>query len=202
MAVRPILRLGDPRLRVPAEPVPDFLLRPGADSQSLPAVKDLRQLVNDLIETMRAANGAGIAAPQIGVSLQVCVIEVKKNERYPSFPEIPLTVLVNPLLTPLGQSYDVLAPADAISVYEGCLSVPGLRGRVSRPRRVRVQAKDANGSKLDEVWEGAKAAVVQHEVDHLHGTLFVDRADTSTLCFIDEYERFVPFTERVVDAAE
>lgn len=198
MAIREILRLGDPRLRSQAEPVPEVLLVPEAEGAPRGA-HELRQLVDDLIDTMRAANGAGIAAPQVGVSLQVCVIEVKTNERYPLFPEIPLTVLINPLLTPLGQSYDVLAPEDAISVYEGCLSVPGLRGRVSRPRRVRVQARDTSGRKLDEVWEGAKAAVVQHEVDHLHGTLFVDRAETSTLCFLDEYERFVPMAERVVD---
>jgi peptide deformylase len=159
----------------------------------------LRNLVNDLVDTMRAANGAGIAAPQIGVLQQVCVIEVKRNDRYPQFPEIPLCVLINPQLTPIIGSYDVLPPEDAISVYEGCLSVPGLRGRVSRPRRVRVQARDVHGSRLDEIWEGPKAAVVQHEVDHLHGTLFVDRADTSTLCFIPEYDQFVPVSERVVD---
>lgn len=191
MAVRDILRLGDPRLRRRAEPVPESVLG-GAE---------LTDLVNDLVETMRASNGAGIAAPQIGVLQQVCVIEVKKNDRYPAFPEIPLCVLVNPRLTPLTQSYDVLAPEDAISVYEGCLSVPGLRGRVSRPRRVRVQAWDVDGNRLDEVWEGAKAAVVQHEVDHLHGTLFVDRADTSTFCFLPEYEQFVPQSERVIDGA-
>lgn len=191
MAVREILRLGDPRLRQVSEPVPE----------SAWGGADLTSLVTDLVDTMRAANGAGIAAPQIGVSLQVCVIEVKRNERYPQFPEIPLCVLINPQLTPLTQSYDVLAPEDAISVYEGCLSVPGLRGRVSRPRRVRVQARELDGKRLDQVWEGPKAAVVQHEVDHLHGTLFVDRADTSTLCFIPEYDQFVPMSERVVDGA-
>jgi len=189
MAVRDILRLGDPRLRRRSEPVPESELG-GAT---------LTELVNDLIETMRASNGAGIAAPQVGVLQQVCVIEVKKNERYPAFPEIPLCVLINPQLTPLTQSYDVLAPEDAISIYEGCLSVPGLRGRVSRPRRVRVQAWGLDGNRFDEVWEGAKAAVVQHEVDHLHGTLFVDRADTSTFCFLSEYEQFVPQSERVID---
>jgi peptide deformylase len=191
MAVREILRLGDPRLRQVSEPVPE-------DARGTP---QLTSLVADLVDTMRAANGAGIAAPQIGVSLQVCVIEVKRNERYPQFPEIPLCVLINPQLTPLTQSYDVLAPEDAISVYEGCLSVPGLRGRVSRPRRVRVQARDLDGNRLDQIWEGPKAAVVQHEVDHLHGTLFVDRADTSTLCFIPEYDQYVPMSERVVDGA-
>lgn len=202
MAVRQILRMGDPCLRNKAEPVPDLLLEPGIDPASGGVVNELRQLVDDMIDTMRDANGAGIAAPQVGVSLQICVIEVRKNERYPQFPEIPLTVLINPLVTPFGQSYDVLTPEDAISVFEGCLSVPGLRGRVARPRRVRVQAKDLQGRRIDEVWEGAKAAVVQHEVDHLHGTLFVDRADTSTLCFMDEYERFVPFAERVVDGVQ
>lgn len=189
MAVREILRLGDPGLRQISEPVPE----------SAWGGTELTNLVTDLVDTMRAANGAGIAAPQIGVSLQVCVIEVKRNERYPQFPEIPLCVLINPQLTPLTQSYDVLAPEDAISVYEGCLSVPGLRGRVSRPRRVRVQARNLDGNRLDQIWEGPKAAVVQHEVDHLHGTLFVDRADTSTLCFIPEYDQYVPMSERVVD---
>lgn len=191
MPVREILRLGHPRLRQGAEPVPERVF----------GSSDLFDLVADLVDTMRSNCGAGIAAPQIGVSLQVCVIEVTRNERYPSFPEIPLCVLVNPQLTPIGQSYDVLAPEDAISIYEGCLSVPGLRGKVSRPRRVRVQARDQFGNRVDEVWEGAKAAVVQHEVDHLHGTLFVDRADTNTLCFLAEYEQFVPVEERVLDGA-
>ncbi len=189
MPVRDILRLGDPRLRRTSELVPEEAWGSAA----------LRNLVNDLVDTMRLANGAGIAAPQIGVLQQVCVIEVKRNDRYPQFPEIPLCVLVNPQLTPIVGSYDVLAPEDTISVYEGCLSVPGLRGRVSRPRRIRVQARDVNGARIDEIWEGPKAAVVQHEVDHLHGTLFVDRADTSTFCFISEYDQFVPVSERVVD---
>ena len=192
MAARDILKLGDPRLRYTSDAVPIGELRTAA----------FRQLIRDLIDTMRAANGAGLAAPQIGVPKQVCVIEVHHNPRYPAFPEIPLCVLINPSAMPLVESHDVLAEHEAISVYEGCLSVPGLRGRVTRPRRVRVRALDADGGEIDQVWAGAKAAIVQHELDHLHGLLFVDRVDSSTLCFTEEYDRHVAPNERVIDGIE
>ncbi len=184
MSLRKIAQLGEPILRSVARPLSIDELR-SADSQ---------RLIDDMIETMRDADGAGLSAPQVFESVRICVIEVRDNPRYPSAPGIPLTVLVNPLVTPLGMDTD-----EVMQVYEGCLSVVGLRGRVERPRRVRVQALDRDGRPLDFVWEGFHAVVVQHETDHLNGTLFVDRAEPSTLSFLREYERHVPVAARVVD---
>ncbi|HEX2730939.1 MAG TPA: peptide deformylase [Polyangiaceae bacterium] len=193
MAIRTIARLGEPILRRTASPV--------AREQLSSAW--FEQLVADLVDTMRHADGAGLAAPQIFESFQVCVIEVgrdgKHNPRYPLLPDIPLRVFVNPQLTPLTTSYDFLLENESISMYEGCLSVPGLRGRVTRPRSVRLRALDVKGEAIDEVWSGPVAAVIQHEVDHLHGSVFLDRVDASTLCFLQEYERYVPPEERIVD---
>jgi peptide deformylase len=163
------------------------------------ASPQFEQLLSDMIETMRNADGAGLAAPQIFESLQLCVIELSDNPRYPNMPAIPLTVLVNPQIEPLVPNPHHPTDADTIALYEGCLSVPGLRGRVRRPRRVRVTAWDRFGNSIDEVWEGMRAAVVQHETDHLNGTLFVDRADPTSLTFLDEYERHVPAHSRFVD---
>lgn len=162
--------------------------------------REVQRLIDDMIETMRDADGAGLAAPQVYASLQVAVIELGANPRYPGVAPIELTTLVNPRVTALcGAADGSLAEADAITVYEGCLSVSGLRGRVRRPRRVRVEALDRSGAALSFVWEGFRAAVVQHELDHLGGTLFVDRALPQSLMFTREYERFVPARERVVD---
>jgi peptide deformylase len=190
MAIRKIAQLGEPVLRRRArELAPDELASAG-----------MQALLEDMIATMRDADGAGLAAPQVYESVALVVIEVRGNPRYPGVPTIPLTVLANPKLTPLVDSpLESLAERDSILVYEGCLSVAGLRGRVRRPRKVRVQALDRNGRALDEVWEGFPAAVVQHETDHLLGTLFVDRAESASLTFLREYERHVPPTERVVD---
>lgn len=182
MSIRKIAQLGEPILRRVAEPFAKRELR-SAEFQSL---------LDDLIETMRDADGAGLAAPQIYVSRQLCAIEVQANPRYPAFPQIPLTVLVNPRLTPLES-------AGTIAMYEGCLSVGGMRGRVTRPRSVRVQALRPDGDEIDEIWEGIAAAIVQHEVDHLQGHLYVDHVDPSTLCFLREYERHVPLEARIVD---
>jgi peptide deformylase len=130
------------------------------------------------------------------------VIEVAQNPRYPSVQPIPLTVLANPQLTPeVSSPLDALADEDAVSLYEGCLSVTGVRGQVRRPRRVRVRALDRQGGALDFVWEGFRAVVVQHETDHLLGTLFVDRADPRTLTFLREFERYVPPDARLIDGA-
>lgn len=193
MAIRKIAQLGEPVLRQRARAVsPDEL--GGAHMQAL---------IRDMIETMRDADGAGLAAPQIYESVSLVVIEVGRNPRYPSVEPIPLTVLVNPQITPLvSGTPDSLSEAESIRVYEGCLSVAGVRGRVRRPRKVRVQAANALGEAVDFVWEGFRAAVVQHETDHLDGVLFVDRADPRTLTFSREYERHVPATERVVDGGE
>lgn len=161
----------------------------------------IQALIEDMIVTMRDADGAGIAAPQVNESLRIAVIEVLKNPRYPDFPGIPFTVLVNPLVEPL-VSTSPLDDRDAIVMYEGCLSVSGIRGRVRRPRKVRVRALDREGRPLEFVWEGVPAAVVQHETDHLDGVLFVDRADPRSLAFLREYDRFVPREERMVDGVE
>jgi peptide deformylase len=192
VAIRKIAQMGEPVLRRRAETV---------DPAELGSVR-LRNLIEDMIDTMHDADGAGLAAPQIYEPLQLCVIEVNDNPRFPQLPPIPLTILVNPIITPLVGASGVIATADAIEMYEGCLSVSGMRGKVRRPRKVRVQALDQAGSPLDFVWEGYRAAVVQHEVDHLYGTLYVDRVEPRTLIFIREYDRHVPLAERVVDAGK
>lgn len=189
MAILKIAQLGEPVLREPARALDETEI----------GSEPIQRLIADMVETMRDANGAGLAAPQVYRSLQLCVIEVGENPRYPAFPAIELRVLINPRLTPLVSSHDVLLDAESISMYEGCLSVSGLRGRVTRPRKVRLRALDDAGRAIDEVWEGVPAAIVQHEVDHLHATLLVDRADPGSLCFLREYDRHVPSKERIVD---
>lgn len=192
MPIRKIAQLGEPVLRQTAREL-------SRDELGTP---DLQRLIHDMIATMRDADGAGLAAPQIYESLRLVVIELQQNPRYPRLEPIPLTVLVNPRLTPLfGSGSAGMTAMDSIQIYEGCLSVAGLRGRVTRPRRVRVEALDAAGNALDFVWEGFRAAVVQHEADHLDGTLYVDRTDPKTLTFIREFERHVPADLRVVDGA-
>jgi len=154
MPVRQVLKMGEPLLRQVAAPVTRF------DAQ-------LAALVADLDDTMRELNGAGIAAPQIGVSARVVIFELKDNPRYPHLAPVPYTVLVNPLVTPLGAEED--------EGWEGCLSVPGLRGLVPRFRRLRYQGFDVQGAPIDRTVEGFHARVVQHEVDHLDGILFPQR---------------------------
>lgn len=190
VAIRKIAQMGEPVLRRVARPL-------SVEELGSPAIQTL---IDDMIDTMHDADGAGLAAPQVYESLQICVIEISRNPRYPDAVDIPLTVLVNPVVTPLVDSpLDALAPEDSIAMFEGCLSVTGLRGQVVRPRRVRVQALDRAGKPLDFVWEGVRATVVQHETDHLKGVLYVDRADTKSLTFLREYERYVPREERIVD---
>ncbi|SRR6266478_865692 len=154
MAIRPVLKMGDPLLRQVAVPVARF------DSE-------LEALISDMDETMRALTGAGLAAPQIGVSLRVVIFELQTNPRYPHVAPVPYTVLVNPVLTPLGDAEE--------EGWEGCLSVPGLRGLVPRLRRLRYQGFDQRGVPIDRTVEGFHARVVQHEVDHLNGILFPQR---------------------------
>lgn len=189
MAIRKIAQMGEPILRRSALPVP---------SEAIQSTR-IQSLIDDMIETMRDADGAGIAAPQVYESVRLCVIEVNANPRYPAFPKIPLLVLVNPIVEPLSPGD---TPSETIAMYEGCLSVAGVRGRVQRPRRVAVRALDRNGEPLAFEWDGIPAAIVQHETDHLNGTLFVDRADPKTLTFLREYERHVPLAERIVDAGK
>ena len=153
MAVCEILKMGDPRL-----------LRMAKKVQSLDT-DELHLLVTDLLDTMRAAHGAGLAAPQIGVDLQVVIFgSDERNPRYPDRPLVPRTVLINPTITPLGQ--------DEESDWEGCLSVPGLRGVVPRWARIRYTGWDAFGDPIDRTVDGFHARVVQHECDHLWGKLY------------------------------
>ncbi len=190
VAIRKIAQMGEPVLRRVARPLSVEELKSTA----------IQTLIDDMIDTMHDADGAGLAAPQVYESVQLCVIEISKNPRYPDALDIPLTVLVNPVVTPAVSSPpDALAPEDTIAMFEGCLSVAGLRGQVVRPRRVRVQALDRHGNPLDFVWEGVRASVVQHETDHLNGVLYVDKADSKSLTFLREYERHVPREERIVD---
>jgi peptide deformylase len=190
VAIRKIAQMGEPVLRQIARPLTLEELRSPT----------IQQLIDDMIDTMHDADGAGLAAPQVYESVQLCVIEIAKNPRYPDALDIPLTVLVNPVVTAaVDSSPSALEPEDSIAMFEGCLSVTGLRGLVVRPRRVRVQALDRKGNQLDFVWEGVRASVVQHETDHLKGTLYVDRADSKSLTFLREYERYVPREERIVD---
>jgi peptide deformylase len=154
MAVRPVLRMGEPLLRQVAAPVRRF------DAE-------LTALVADMNDTMRALHGAGLAAPQIGVGLRVVIFEVTSNPRYPDVSPIPYTVLVNPELTPLGDEQE--------EGWEGCLSVPGLRGLVPRFRSLRYRGHDLEGAPIDRTVAGFHARVVQHEVDHLDGILYPER---------------------------
>ncbi|HEX4389166.1 MAG TPA: peptide deformylase [Steroidobacteraceae bacterium] len=154
MAVRRVLKMGEPLLREVARPVTRF------DAE-------LAALIADMDETMRALSGAGIAAPQIGVSLRVVIFELEGNPRYPHLSPVPYTVLVNPQLTVLGEEQE--------EGWEGCLSVPGMRGLVPRHRCLRYRGFDAGGAPLDRTVEGFHARVVQHEVDHLDGILFPQR---------------------------
>lgn len=153
MAVLPILKMGDARLLRHAQPVTRF------------DTPELHALVRDLLDTMAAANGAGLAAPQIGVDLQVVIFgSDQPNPRYPEAPVVPRTVLINPVITPLGDEEE--------EGWEGCLSVPGLRGVVPRWRRIRYQGFDVRGQPIDREAEGFHARVVQHECDHLWGKLY------------------------------
>jgi peptide deformylase len=153
MAVREILKMGDPRLLRVAQPVAEF------DTDTL------HLLVRDMAETMAAVHGAGLAAPQIGVDLQLVIFGTDApNPRYPDAPVVPRTVLLNPVITPIGDEEE--------DGWEGCLSVPGLRGVVPRWKRIRYTGVDAYGDPIDRTVEGFHARVVQHEVDHLWGKLY------------------------------
>jgi peptide deformylase len=174
MAVRPLRTIGDPVLRTPAADVaPAFLRSP-----------ELDRLIADLVDTMRAEGGIGIAAPQIGESLRAAIIEIAPDStRYPDMQPFPLTLFVNPCIHVLD--------ATEQSFWEGCLSVPGLRGYVPRPRRVRVDYLNAKGAAESLTADGFLATVLQHELDHLDGVLFVDRVrDTTRLTTLENYARY------------
>jgi peptide deformylase len=181
MAIRKIATIGHPILRVEARAITPAEL----------ATDSMQRLIDDLVETMHDANGAGLAATQIYESVSLCALHVKDNPRYPYKPNIPLTVLVNPVIEFLSE--------ERFLNYEGCLSVPNLRGEVERCVHVRVCALDRHGAPLDFVVKGLSAGTYQHEVDHLHGKLFLDRVkDTRSLSTWADFERYhmAGFVER------
>src|SRR5574341_2192225 len=172
MSILKVARLGHPVLRKVAVPVPVKEIR-AAETQ---------RLIDDMVETMREYNGAGLAAPQVHVSKQICVIEVSGNPRYPEAPSIPLTVLVNPVVTPLTEEME--------DGWEGCLSVPDMRGMVPRYTSVRLDAYDREGRRIEGEAKEFFARVIQHETDHLHGKVYLDRMrDFSTLTHLAEWNK-------------
>lgn len=175
MAVLPIVKLGHPVLRQVARQVPlDELKTP-----------EMQGFIDDLVETMKAANGAGLAAPQVANPVAIAAVHVEDNPRYPYKPNWPLTVFVNPVITVLSDETHLM--------YEGCLSVPDLRGRVPRAMHIRVQAVDRHGAPMDFEVKGLTAATFQHEFDHLEGKLFVDRVEDpgtfSTWANFDQFHK-------------
>ncbi len=172
MSVRQVVEIGDPVLRRRArELAPDEISSP-----------EIQGLIDDLIETKRATNGAGIAAPQVGESVRVAIVEVEEdNPRYSYKPPEPLTVLINPTLEPAGE--------ETAEIIEGCLSVPNLRGSLPRHLEVRVRYLDREGNEHEETKRGLSAGTYQHEVDHLDGVLFVDRADPRTFATWEQFDR-------------
>jgi peptide deformylase len=155
MAIREVLKMGDPRLLAVAQPVGQF------------GTPELENLLTDMQDTMRHLNGAGLAAPQIGVGLRVVIFGFEHNPRYPDAESVPFTILINPQITPLGETLD--------EDWEGCLSVPGMRGLVPRYRELRYTGLDAAGAPIDRTVKDFHARVVQHEVDHLDGILYPRR---------------------------
>ena len=187
MSIRDIVTVGHPVLRERAREItPDELGSPAVQS-----------LIDDLVDTMRHANGAGLAANQIGVPQRVAVIEVGDNPRYPYKPRIPLTIVVNPVIEPLDD--------ELVEINEGCLSVPNLRGNLERYVNVRVRYLDRDGVAHDEVKRGLTAGTFQHECDHLDGVLFLDRVtDPRSFTTWEQFERFhrAGFVERITRFVE
>ena len=187
MTVRDIATVGHPVLREPTRVLTlDELASP-----------EMQHLIDDMIATMRHANGAGIAANQVHESVRIAVIEVNDNPRYPYKPRIPLTVLVNPVLDLIGD--------ETVEINEGCLSVPNLRGNVFRHVTIGARYLDRHGVAHDEVKRGLTAGTFQHECDHLDGKLFLDRVvDTTTLTTWEQFERFhrSAFVERITAFVE
>jgi len=162
MAIRNILKMGEPLLFQESSLV----------SPSLIATDEIQLIIQDLLDTMTAANGAGLAAPQIGVPLQIVVFGFEKNNRYPNEAPVPQTILINPIITPLSD--------EKVSGWEGCLSVPGLRGVVPRFLHIRYQGFDQHGNSIDRQVSGFHARVVQYECDHLIGKLYPMRVEDFT----------------------
>ncbi len=175
MAIKKVLRMGHPILRLKAAP----LGREEILSQ------ETQQLFQDMLDTMKAEEGIGIAAPQIGVSKQVALIGIAKdNSRYPEAPEYDLLFVINPVIKVLDEQRE--------GYWEGCLSVPGLRGFVERPRKIQVDFDDAEGESRSLVAEGFMATVFQHEIDHLAGTLYIDKVtDPTKLSYLEEFAEYL-----------
>jgi peptide deformylase len=187
MAVREIVTVGHPVLRERAREVSDEEL----------ATPEVQAFIDDLIETMRASNGAGLAANQVGDLRRIAVIEVDNNPRYPYKPPIPLTVIVNPTYEPVGE--------ETVAINEGCLSIPDLRGEVDRWVTVRVRWQDRDGVEHEELRRGLTAGTFQHEIDHLNGILILDRVtDPATFTTWESFERFHrdAFVERITAFVE
>lgn len=171
--IREILKMGDPRLLRVAPPVPDHMI----------GSTELGALVADMFDTMHDAGGVGLAAPQIGIDLQLVIFGFEQSERYPEAPAVPQTILLNPVITPLSQ--------DMEEGWEGCLSVPGLRGAVPRYTRLRLTGLTAEGEPLDEILENFPARVLQHEADHLDGRLYPSRVENfAAFGYTEELERY------------
>lgn len=172
MAVLPIVRMGNPVLRTAAAPVPQETLAEPAT----------QQWIDDMIETMHDADGVGLAAPQVGVAWQLFVYQAEDDEDPAA--GIPLAVVVNPMVEPLA--------GEPVFDWEGCLSIPDLRGLVPRHPALRLRGVDRHGRPIDRVVEGFEARIVQHEFDHLNGVLFLDRMrDLASLSFLDEWQEFL-----------
>ena len=187
MSVREVVAIGDPVLRERAREL----------SPAENASPEIQELIDDLIDTKRATHGAGIAANQVGEPVRVAIVEVEEgNPRYPYKPPVPLTVMINPSLEPVG--------GETIEINEGCLSVPDLRGSLPRHLAVRVRYLDREGGEQEEVKHGLTAGTFQHEVDHLDGVLFVDRADPRTFATWEQFDRHQrdEFVQRVAGLGE
>ena len=187
MSVREVVAIGDPVLRERAREL----------SAAEIASPEIQELIEDLIDTKRATHGAGIAANQVGEPVRVAIVEVEEgNPRYPYKPPVPLTVMINPSLEPVG--------GETIEINEGCLSVPDLRGSLPRHLAVRVRYLDREGEEQEEVKQGLTAGTFQHEVDHLDGVLFVDRADPRTFATWEQFDRHQrdDFVQRVAGLSE
>jgi peptide deformylase len=173
VSVRQVVEIGDPVLRQRARDL-------SCEEISSP---EIQELIDDLIETKRATNGAGIAANQVGEPVRVAIVEVEEgNPRYPYKPPVPLTVIINPTLEPVGD--------ELIEINEGCLSVPDLRGSLQRHLAIRVRYLDREGTEHEEERRGLTAGTFQHEVDHLDGVLFVDRADPRSFATWEQFDRY------------
>jgi peptide deformylase len=190
VSVREVVAIGDPVLRERSREL---------DLEEI-ASPEIQQLIDDLIETKRAAHGAGIAANQVGEPLRLAIVEAEEgNPRYPYKPPEPLAVMINPTIEPLGE--------ELIEINEGCLSVPDLRGSLERPLAIRIRYLDRQGIQHEEVKRGLTAGTFQHEVDHLNGVLFVDRADPRTFATwaqfdLHQRDEFLRRVARISDALE